>query len=128
MARFPTPHVATVLAYVEDGVEWVEGERGDAPEATSVGEVRCYLFLPLGSEEQAPRSRKVTRPTVMWDPAEVVGQNPTADGELLILAPELVAGTGAAEVRWQIEGNPQPFGPPGLQPIGAQATLKRVEG
>lgn len=53
------------------------------------------------------------------------------DSELLIFAPELAghfaqaadeaAGTG----RWQVDGRPQPFGPPGSV-IGVQAALKQV--
>lgn len=133
MAVFPTPHTARRREYVErqgEPVEWVEGEPGaDGPQPVDGPEFPCFLFLPLGSEDEAhPRSRKVSRPTVMWDPAEVVGDNPTADDELLIVAPELAPVLGAGEVRWQVDGAPQPFGPPGEQVVGVQATLKRVEG
>lgn len=128
MAQFPTPHTARIRELVEDTAGgWIEGEPTKGPVATDVGTVPCYLFLPLGTEDDAqPRRRKLSRPTVMWDPAEVVGDRPTADHELWITAPELVSATGAIEVRWQIEGDPQPFGAPGETVIGAQATLKRL--
>jgi hypothetical protein len=131
VAAFPTPHVAQVLAYEEDGAGWIEGERGDAPEPTLLASIPCYLFVPLGTEEQSARSRKITRPTVMWDPADITpagAESPRADDELLITAIELSPATGAETVRWQIEGQPQPFGPPGEAVVGVQANLKRVEG
>lgn len=137
MARFPTPHVVRVLRYPEGEEDWIAGEPGDGPEPAPGGEWPCYLFLPLGQEEPGPRSRKVTRPQVMFDPVEKpVGEaDPSADDELLIFAPELagyfvqVGVEGEAGVgRWQIEGPPQPFGPPGVQVIGVLANLKAVGG
>lgn len=133
MARFPTPHVARVLRYPEGGVVFIEGEPGDGPEPAPGVPFACYLFLPLGQEDAAPRGRKITRPQVMFDPVEMAGGEaaPSADDELLILAPELVAfyrsvdgepGVG----RWQITGAPQPFGPPGVQVIGLLAELSAV--
>lgn len=127
MARFPTPHVAALRVYVEAGAEWIEGEPGDGPEPVLGPLFPCFLFLPLGQEEPGPRSRKVSRPTVMWDPAELTGDHPSAEGELLIEAPEYAPVTGAGAVRWQIEGAPQPFGPPGGPLVGVQATLKQVQ-
>lgn len=126
MARFPTPHTAALRVYEEEGAEWIEGEPGDAPEPVDGPAFPCFLFLPLGTEEPGPRSRKITRPTVMWDPAEVAGDDPSADGELLITAPEYAPVTGGAAVRWQVEGSPQPFGPPGGPLVGVQASLKQV--
>lgn len=127
-----------VMRFVEDPgdpEEWIEGEPGeDGPVATAVGVVPCFLFLPLGGEEPQPRSRKVTRPQVMFDPAEVAGEVPGSDDELLIGAPELAAffvqadGAPAGTGRWQIEGAPQPFGAPGERVIGALANLKAVAG
>jgi hypothetical protein len=67
----------------------------------------------------------------MWDPADITpagAESPRADDELLITAIELSPATGAETVRWQIEGQPQPFGPPGEAVVGVQANLKRVEG
>lgn len=121
-------HTATLLRYEEDGVAWIEGEPGDGPEPTLGESFACVLFLPLGTEDDSgARSRKVSRPTILWEPPARLG----ADDELLILAPELAdhfeqapgrpVGTG----RWQVDGEPQPFGPPG-KVIGTQATLKQV--
>lgn len=126
MARFPTPHAASVRRYEENSSEWIEGEPGDGPEPVDGLSFPCFLFLPLGTEEAAPRSRKVSRPTVMWDPAEVVGDAPGADDELFITAPEYAAVLGVGTVRWQVQGDPQPFGPPGGPVVGVQANLKRV--
>lgn len=130
VARFPTPHAAALVEYEEAGAGWIEGEKGTSPEPIVRGVFPCFLFLPLGQEEAGPRSRKVTRPTVMWDPAELpVGvESPRADSELVITAVELAPAAGADTVRWQIEGQPQPFGPPGEPVVGVQASLKRVEG
>lgn len=108
---------------------WIEGEPGDGPEPVDGPQFPCFLFLPLGTEAPGPRSRKITRPTVMWDPAEIAGgKDPRADDELFIVAPELAPVLGAGSFRWQIEGAPQPFGPPGQPVVGVQANLKRVDG
>jgi hypothetical protein len=90
------------------------------------------LFLPQGTEEQGqPRSRKFSRPTLLYEPvnADTGAATPdlTGDDELMVLAPELAQWTGADEARWQVEGTPQPFGPPG-RVIGVQVTLKQVSG
>lgn len=128
-------HVATPMEFVEGDTDWIEGEPGDGPEATPGTDFKCVLFLPLGTEDEGePRARKISRPLLMWEPVNVDGDalTPvTANSELLIVAPELAGsfepvdpdapGTG----RWQIEGAPQPFGPPGSI-IGFQATLKQV--
>jgi hypothetical protein len=138
-------HVATPLDYVEGtaaGV-WIEGEPGaSGPEPTRGPTFPCVLFLPGGSEDDAqPRSRKITRPTVLFEPVrpddwpDAAGTAIAldADSELLISAPELAAwfeqakGEPAGTGRWQVQGRPQPFGPPGSV-IGGQATLKQVEG
>lgn len=129
MAAFPTPHTARLRERVErDRAVWIEGEPGDAGEPVDGPQFPCLLFLPLGSEDSSqPRSRKITRPTVMWDPADVAGDAPRASGELLILAAELAPVMGAPAVLWQIDGEPQPFGPPGETLVGMQANLKRVD-
>jgi hypothetical protein len=129
VARFPTPHRAQRIAYEEAGAGWIEGEPGAGPQPVYGPGFPCFLFLPLGSEDSgSPRSRKISRPTVMWDPAEVVGGvSPTASNELWIEAPELAAVVGGPAARWQIEGDPQPFGPPGAKLVGVQATLKQVK-
>lgn len=139
-------HVGTPLVYVEGAAddEWIEGEPGeDGPEPSQGSTFPCVLFLPLGQEEspggESPRGRKVSRPTIMFEPARPLdwSEDPGVaievgpDDELLILAPELAGhfaqvedaapGTG----RWQVDGRPQPFGPPG-RVIGVQAALKQV--
>lgn len=136
MARFPTPHTVRVLRYAEGDADWIAGEPGDGPEPVPGDGWPCYLFLPLGQEEPGPRSRKITRPQVMFDPAEMPAGEaaPSADDELLILAPELAgffvqaAEEGEGVGRWQVDGAPQPFGPPGVQVIGVLANLKAVGG
>lgn len=149
--RHVLKHSARRLAYVEvtpeTVLDWVEGEPGggdedDPPEEGGPGPLisgsfPCVLFLPLGTED-APsegRTRKVSVPTLLWEPegaAEVAVPDIGADDELLIAAPELAAYFEQAEGeeegvgRWQVDGRPQPFGPPG-RVIGAQARLRQVE-
>lgn len=123
---------------VEDDTEpeWIEGEPGDGPRPVAGEPFPVVLFLPLGTEETArPRSKQVARPTLLWEPVNAntgaAVETITADDELLILAADLAPyfeqapdepdGTG----RWQIDGAPQPFGPPGTV-IGVQAVLKQV--
>jgi hypothetical protein len=125
-------HVATPVRF-EDGSdgEWIEGEPGEGGSEPVAGdEFPCVLFLPGGSEDSGqPRSRKITRPTLLFEPVNAdsgAAVAVSADDELLVRAPEMAFLTGAEEVRWQVEGQPQPFGPPGTV-IGVQATLKRVE-
>jgi DNA mismatch repair protein MutH len=110
---------------------YLEGERDDeTPAPAAVGKrFACVLFLPLGGEEPNPfRRRKITRPTLLFLPTAEDGSavSISADSELLIEAPDLAAFTGGAQVRWQVDGDPQPFGPPG-EVIGAQATLSKVD-
>lgn len=134
-------HRATPVEFVEgtdEPTQWIEGEPGiEGPTGVRGTPFPCVLFLPLGSEDEGqPRSRKVTRPTLMFEPFDFDGapvEPPSAEDELLIAAPELAASFEQAEGeepgtgRWQIEGTPQPFGPPG-RVIGYQATVKQVEG
>jgi hypothetical protein len=124
-------HTATPLTYEEGpGTEWVEGERGTAPEPVQGVPFACILFLPgPGGEQQGPaRMRAVQEPTMLYNavrddnsPVEL-----TDETELLVSAPELAAFTGGATVRWQVVGDPQPFGPPGRTIVGVQATLRQV--
>jgi hypothetical protein len=125
-------HTATPVRVEEGdpGGDWIEGEPGtDGPEPIRGTGFPAVLFLPgPGGDAQVEQSwkpRSITRPTLLFDPAFVVGDQPGKDDELMILAPELAGWTGAAEARWQIDGVPQPFGPPG-RVIGVQATLKQV--
>jgi hypothetical protein len=126
-------HTATPIRTVEDGdaVEWIEGEPGESgPEPVRQDAFPAVLFLPQGSEESDhPRSKKVSRPTLLYEPinadtGEAVPEL-TADDELMVEAVELAQWTGATEARWQVDGTPQPFGPPG-RVIGVQVTLKQV--
>lgn len=130
-------HRGRRLRVVEDAgaVEWIEGEPGEGPAAVPGPVFPVVLFLPLGSEDAGPRSKKITRPTLMWEPVNADTGEPvepvTADDELLIDAPDLAAwfeqapGEEPGVGRWQVDGPPQPFGPPGSV-IGVQATLKAV--
>lgn len=117
-------HTATPVAASESDDEstWAAGE----PDRTTVtGEsFPCCLFLPLGKREDT-RGRQVREPTLLWEAFNEEGEPmvPVRESdELLILAEEL---TGPDPVRWQVNGDPQPIGPPG-QVIGYQATLIRV--
>lgn len=126
-------HSATPISFREGaaGDEWIEGEPGEAGAEPVQGvPFACILFLPGpgGEEANAFKPRAVRRPTLLFNPTRDDG-SPVAlthEDELLISAPELASFTGAAVVRWQLDGDAQPFGPPG-RVGGAQATLKRVE-
>jgi hypothetical protein len=129
-------HTATPWRKVDDRADapdeadWIEGEPGaDDQEPERGTPFPCVLFLPLGSEEAGrPRARQVSRPTMLFLPERDDGStvDVTGNDELLISAPELAAWTGAAEQRWQVDGAPQPFGPPG-EVIGLQATVLKVD-
>lgn len=136
-------HAATPVRYTEGGSDtpadqWIEGEPGaDGPEPIKGEPFACVLFLPLGAEESpgadSPRPRKSSRPTIMYETPRADGTAVvlSADDELLIAAPELSAhfeqaeGEAAGVGRWQVDGRPQPFGPPG-EVIGVQANVKQV--
>lgn len=135
-------HSASAVQW-EDGARpadasgWVEGEPNEGAEAAMGLPFPCVLFLPLGSEDtDRPRSRKVSVPTLMWEPINADTGDPVeplnGDDSLIVTAAELVssfeelAGYPGAGL-WQIDGNPQPFGPPG-RVIGYQARLKQVTG
>lgn len=110
---------------------WVEGERGTVGPSEFTGTAfPCVLFLPQAPEQNEAavswKPRTVTRPTLLFDPLDVVaGQMPGKDHDLLISAPDLAAFTGGDAVIWQVDGAPQPAGPPG-RPIVVVAILKRV--
>lgn len=122
-------HRATPWSRVPDG-EWVEGERvTDSVEGVPFD---CVLFLPQGTESAGPRTRKVREPTLLYAPEDdrggVVGLFP--EDEVDVIAPELNRAEGWEEdraVRWQVVGAPQPFGKPGDDVIGFQATLRRID-
>jgi hypothetical protein len=127
-------HTATPVRFEEadaGAATWVEGERGETgPEPVLRDAFPAVLFLPGGSEESDhPRTKKITRPTLLYEPVNADTGQPvpelTAEDELMVEAPELAQWTGEVEARWQVEGTPQPFGPPG-RVIGVQATLKQV--
>lgn len=124
-------HTATPVQFVEAPSEgWAEGEPGEGVEPALGVPFQCVLFLPGPGGEQSSqyRPRVVRTPTLLYNPTRdddsVVVVN--AEDELLVEAPELAPWTGADVVRWLAEGDPQPFGPPGLV-YGLMATLRRVE-
>lgn len=80
----------------------------------------CCLFLPRPSAEEDRGQRKVKRPELLLDPAVEV----EAEDRVEVLAPEL---TGPGFVRWEVEGDPQPFGPPGEELVGKLALVRRVK-
>lgn len=119
-------HTVTPVSMIESGA-LIEGEADVEP--VPLTPFMGVLFLPQGTEEPNPfKPRKITRPTLLHLPEDLLGAAVTIDpeDELLIDAPELAPWTGASEARWQIEGMPQPFGPPG-EVIGIQAVLVKVD-
>jgi hypothetical protein len=115
----------------QDAVQWVEGTPGATGVVPELGVAwPCVLFLPLVGEE-APaaqrgfRPRAVQRPTLLFNPGDVVGRSPSKDVRVLIHAPDLAPWTGGDDVLWEVDGIPQPAGPPG-RPLVVQATVKRV--
>lgn len=120
-------HTATPAGVVESG-EWIEGER-DVSRDASATPFGCCLFLPRGSEDAGGmRSRQVSRPTLLYLPTDLQGEPVTVgpNDELVIDAPELAQWTGGNPSRWQVDGRPQPAGPPGEAPIVVQAQLVAV--
>lgn len=108
----------------EPDEDWIEGEP-DVDEVPGTP-FDCCLFLPQGTEQAAPRGRRtITRPTLLLAAEDDEGLPVLAAAELLldIVAEEL---TGPTPVRWQVDGDPQPFGKPGTSIIGSQVALKRV--
>lgn len=137
-------HTATPVSYVEgiEGDLWIEGEPGDGgPTRVEGVPFECVLFMPgPGGEETNPyKPRVIRRPTLLYNPDRnvvdatrgLIGDGSdielTHEDELLIAAPELATWAGGeAQARWQLEGDSQPFGPPG-RVGGVMATLRRVE-
>lgn len=124
-------HSAVPVLKRERGTS-VDGDTGGSGEESGTP-FDCCLFLPQGQEEQArPFGRQVRRPTLLVAPLDRLGQ-PTAlpfKAEVDVIAPELNLAEGRpaeANVRWQVDGSPQPFGRPGDDVIGYQVTLLRVE-
>ena len=118
-------HTATPVTRAEstEPDSWAAGEPDETvEEGTSFP---CCLFLPLGPPRENTKGRQVREPTLLWDALNEEGEEippVRLNDELLVVAPEL---TGAAAVRWQVLGEPQPLGPPGWVK-GYQATLARV--
>lgn len=126
-------HTAVPVTYDEGTpVEWIEGESGPAAggEAVEGVEFPCVLFLPGpgGQQDNPYRQRVVRTPQIMFNPLRadlttvVLGKS----SEVLVTAPDLAAYTGANTVRWLLQGDAQPFGPPGTV-YGLLALLTRVE-
>lgn len=126
-------HTAVPYGKTETGA-WVEGEfvpTDDTPRTA----FRCALFLPVpGSESTTPpypTGRRIVQPTLLYEPRDTAGGMValSAEDELGVVAKELNVAQGRAattEVRWQVLGDPQPFGRPGSPVVGFQATLQRV--
>lgn len=128
-------HRATPLRSVTsdaDADDWVEGDYSPQREVRGTP-FDCCLFLPSGTPQpSAALSRQVRVPTLLVAALDDAGAPPVLapEDELLVVAEELNLQEGRAmltEVRWQVEGTAQPFGRPGDDVIGSQATLKRVE-
>ena len=122
-------HRAVAVTRVQTG-DWVEGERVSEPLVGTPFD--CVLFLPQGTEDASPRGRKVVQPTLLYAPEDDLGVVValTPEDELHVTAPELNVAEGRAAdaaLRWQVVGAPQPLGKPGEEPIGFQATLRRIE-
>lgn len=121
-------HVAQPVR-TETGTTWIEGVPEETEQTPVTGEqFPCCLFLPLAGEQIPPRGRRVVKvPTLLMATYDNAGNSVSigpAD-ELLVTAPELPG--HATPVRYQVDGAPQPFGPPGEELVGLQVTLKRVE-
>lgn len=119
-------HTATAVSQVEtttsDLAQWAEGEPDETP--TTSTPFDCVLFLPQ-STRQDRRGRQVKEPTLMWDGLNCDGTSAprlSEAQELRVTACEL---TGPDPVRWQINGDPEPLGPPG-EVLCWQARLIRV--
>jgi hypothetical protein len=128
-------HRAAVVGQVaadRGAAEWVAGEpAAGSPPAPAGTPFRCVLFLPVGAEEDNPyRPRNITRPTLLYNAHD-------EDGGLVVLVAESELELTAAaepenvramlEGRWQVDGDPAAFGPPGRN-VGLMATLQRVRG
>lgn len=117
-------HRAIPVGTVTAG-NWIEGDPDEEEDAGTGFD--CALFLPMGGEQNPPRGRRAVRtPTLLLAPLDDRGELVTVSPEdqLDITAPEI---TGPSALRWQVNGFPQPFGPPGEPIIGSQVTLVRVE-
>lgn len=113
------------------GEAWVEGHKVPGGETPGTP-FDCCLFLPKGTEDTVIQmGRQVSEPTLLYAPeddaAQPIGLKP--EDAILITAPELNAARGMAanaQERWQVVGAPQPFGKPGEDVLGFQATLRLV--
>lgn len=99
---------------------------GRRPQSESVPDddtptFECCLFLPPpGGQESERGQRKVKTPELLLpDDSDLA-----AEDQVDVQAPEL---TGPGFVRWQLTGDPQPFGPPGEDLVGQLARLQRVK-
>jgi hypothetical protein len=140
-----TVHTATPILTTtsEDEDTWVEGE---PDETTSFGVVfDCFYMHGRGATEQpaVPRGRrKVEGPTIIYESErddgsivqlvaedEVVIDPGDDEGIWAVLGGEgqtvKVGNEEIPGVRFQVDGDPEPFQPPG-EVLGFQARLKRV--
>lgn len=115
-------HTARPLREEETGPK-VDGRPPTAPVLGTP--FACCLFLPAPGAEAERQGRRIKRPTLLMATLDTAGEPVAVSAEfrLLVTAPEL----GLDGVEWQVEGDPQPFGKPGEELIGMQATLRRVE-
>lgn len=115
-------HRATVKRTERTG-EKVEGEWEEA--AVDGQTFDCILFPPEPGPEQNLLRRVILVPTLLHYAEDVAGAPLTLskDEEVDVTVIGIPAKWGG---RWQVDGEPQPFGPPGAAPVGELATLKRV--
>jgi hypothetical protein len=116
------------------GGTWVEGEWVPNPEDVGTP-FACALFLPQTTTEDVQQvniGRRVTEPTLLYEPYDVLGGIVGLDPEdsVLVTAEEINVAQGKPadfSQRWQVVGDPQPFGRPGSPVVGLQATLRKVD-
>lgn len=121
-------HVGTPIVTQNDPDEdtWVEGEPDEDP-ADGVPFDCFFMELRGASEMSSPVGiRKIKGPTILFEDERDDGSRVVlkAEDELWVLAEEVL---GPDPVRFQVDGDPTPFQPPG-EVIGWEALLKRVAG
>lgn len=115
-------HPARVVEWRKTGQK-IQGEQEVQPVPGQ--SFMCFLILPGAKPVENPWSRKVvTQPTILFTPFDVTGApfELKRSVEVFITAPEL---TGPDEVKWYVDGDPEPFAKPGLR-IGSQVGLRKT--
>jgi len=95
---------------------WIEGERD---EVEVPGTPFLAFFDPPSDQESNRKGRRVAEPTIIYIEGAL-----RAEDVVTLAAPRL---GGFWDGRWQVNGDPQPFGPPYDTPVGYQARLRRVD-